>query len=95
MAWLTLTDASGRDICVNMDCVMQFDPYHTQSGTETLLIFTAPGPDAKAASLHVRETAAQIRRMLLALGEAVGCPELEEWRNNHPNGNDLSVGQRH
>jgi hypothetical protein len=95
MAWLTLTDASGRDICVNMDCVMQFDPYHTQSGTETLLIFTAPGPDGKAASLHVRETAAQIRRTLLGLGQAVACPELGERPNNDTIGHDLSAGQRH
>ena len=57
MAWLTLTDASGRDICVNMNCVIQFDPYPTQSGTETLLIFAARGPDGKAASLHVQEAA--------------------------------------
>jgi hypothetical protein len=78
-----------------MDCVMQFDPYHTQSGTETLLIFTAPGPDGKAASLHVQETAAAIRRMLLALREPVACPEGEERTDVHGAMRQDETGHRH
>ena len=95
MCWLTLTDASGQDICVNMDNILQFESFKSPSGTNTLLMSIVNFADSTK-NLHVRETISAIQHKLKTMGEKIICSDEPaigaqssarlDWRSAIPEG---------